>query len=95
MGRGLAMLRVAAAPVVVTAQVVGRVGMAMIARQERQPSLGAEARAFVRQGREDFLATVMGPLAGQTREVGAPGSPTAHQTTAALEGRRVRHVERG
>jgi hypothetical protein len=95
--RGLAIVRAAALPVVVTAQVVGRAGLAMIARQENQPSLRAEGRAFFRQGREDFLATVMGPLAGGTREPGAPGTPTPQQTTASLEGRRVhvRHIERG
>jgi hypothetical protein len=57
--------------------------------QKDQPALGAELRAGVRQGREDALTTLMGPLAGGTREPGAPGTPTPQQTTAALEGREV------
>lgn len=57
--------------------------------QKDQPSFLTEMRALVREGREDFLTTLMGPLAGATREPGAPGTPTPQQTTAALEGKHV------
>jgi hypothetical protein len=64
--------------------------MEMLKQMQRdQPSLRAEMRAFVRQGREDLLATLMGPLAGQTREPGAPGTPTPQQVTQGLEGKDV------
>jgi hypothetical protein len=101
MSRGLAILRAAAAvPVAVavgTARVLGRLTLDTIARQHQQPSFRAEMRALGRQGREDFLNVVMGGLAGQTREPGAPGTPTPQQTTAALAGRtvHVRDIERG
>lgn len=57
--------------------------------QKHQPSLATELRAWVREGREDLLATLMGPLAGVTREPGAPGTPTPQQVTEALQGRKV------
>jgi hypothetical protein len=57
--------------------------------QKDQPKFGAEMRALLREGREDLLTTLMGPLAGTTREPGAPGTPTPQQTTEALEGREV------
>lgn len=97
MSRGLALVRAMGAPVVGAARAARGAAMVVAHMQRHQPSLGAEARAFVRQGREDLLATLMGPLAGQTREPGAPGTPTPQQTTASLEGRRVtvRDIERG
>lgn len=58
-------------------------------QKANQPSLGAEARAFFRQGREDLLNTLMGGLAGQTREPGSPGTPTPQQVTEGLESRGV------
>lgn len=57
--------------------------------QKDQPKFLAEMRALFREGREDLLTTLMGPLAGATREPGAPGTPTPQQTTEALEGREV------
>jgi hypothetical protein len=95
MSRGLAIVRAAAAPVAVAGQAARSVGLAIVAMQRSQPSIGAETRAFVRAGREDLLATLMGPLAGVTREPGQPGSPTSYQTTTALERGRVRDIERG
>lgn len=92
MGRGLALVRAMGASLAAAGRVVGQTVAHM---QRNQPSIGAEMRAFVRQGREDLLATLMGTLAGQTREPGAPGTPTTYQTTTALERGRVRHIERG
>ncbi len=57
--------------------------------QKQQPSVGVEMRALFREGREDLLTVLMGPLAGTTREPGAPGTPTPQQTTEALEGKEV------
>lgn len=97
MSRGIALVRALGAPVVVAAKAAVYAYAAIRHLNRDQPSLRAEGRAFVRQGREDLLATLMGPLAGQTREPGAPGTPTPQQTTASLEGRRVhvRDIERG
>jgi hypothetical protein len=57
--------------------------------QSNQPSLAAESRAFFRQGREDIVSVLLGALAGQTREPGAPGTPTPQLVTEALTGRGV------
>jgi hypothetical protein len=59
--------------------------------QKNQPALTAELAAEWRKGREDFLSTLMGPLAGQTRELGAPGTPTPQLVTEALTDRAVDH----
>jgi hypothetical protein len=58
----------------------------------QQPSLGAEAKAWVREGREDFLNVLLKAFPDSmplSREMGAPGSPTPQQTTADLMGKPI------
>lgn len=62
-----------------------------VENQKNQPTLTAELAAEWRKGREDFLSTLMGPLVGQTRELGAPGTPTPQLVTEALTDRGVDH----
>ncbi len=59
-------------------------------QKAHQPSLAAEARAWFREGREDVLNNLLRAFPDSlqlSREMGAPGSPTPQQTTAALTGR--------
>lgn len=97
MSRGIALVRAMGASVAAVGRAVAQTIAVVRHINRNQPSIRAEGRAFFRQGREDLLATLMGPLAGTTREPGAPGTPTPQQTTASLEGRRVhvRDIERG
>jgi hypothetical protein len=58
--------------------------------QANQPSLGAEFRSWIREGREDLLNVLLKPFPDSmdlTREPGAPGSPTTPQVTSELTGR--------
>lgn len=51
-------------------------------QQANQPKLSAEAAALWRQGREDFLNTLMGM--SLMREAGTPGNPTQQILTSDL-----------
>ena len=56
----------------------------------QQPFLQAEARSWVREGREDFLNVILKAFPDSMslgREMGSPGSPTPQQTTSSLTGR--------